>query len=145
RAIDTIGLPVSLGSVLFVFAVVSCARAVLERVNLTLQPALELRFGIALRDRLQRAIGRSDWSFVVSRRSTDLVHALTREIDRASASAYQVLALFTGLVVSAVYVAVAVRLSAPLTLLVAAIGGGLLWLARRRTTQSGELGQRHAD
>ena len=46
---------------------------------------------------------------------------------------------------SAAYVAVALRLSPILTLLVAAIGGTLLWASRWQARQSGHLGQRHID
>ncbi len=145
RGFALVGLRPTLLSVLFAFVVVSAAHAVLYRANLLMQPALELRFGVALRERLYAAIVRSKWSFFITRRTSDLLHALTTEIDRTSASAYQMLSLFTGLAVSAVYTAVAFRLSPVLTILVAAAGAGLLWVTRGRTSRSGELGQRHAD
>ena len=72
RGLTAMGLTASLGSVVAVFIVVSCARAALERANLTYQPILELRFAIALRERLHRAIARSEWSFFVTQRSSDL-------------------------------------------------------------------------
>ena len=145
RGLTALGLTASLGSVVAVFIVVSCARAALERANLTYQPILELRFAIALRERLHRAIARSEWSFFVTQRSSDLLHALTREVDRSSTSARQILSFGTGALVSAAYVAVALRLSPILTLLVAAIGGTLLWASRWQARQSGHLGQRHID
>ena len=49
-----------------------------------LNPSLEQRFSTALRTRLYAAIVSARWSFLVGRRSTDLVHATTAEIDRIS-------------------------------------------------------------
>ena len=138
------GLRPSLGVVLLVFLATSTAHAVLYRLHLLLNPSLEQRFSTALRTRLYTAIVSARWSYLVQRRVPDLVHAVTTHVDRSSSAAYQLLTLLTGLAVTAVYVAIALRLSFTLTLLVALAGVAMLWTLRRRTERSAQTGDLYA-
>jgi ATP-binding cassette subfamily C protein len=128
----------SLPVVLLVFLAVSGLHALLHRAHLLLGPSLEQRFVDGLRTRLYRAIASARWTFIVRQRATDLTHALTVETDRVSTAAYQLLTLFTGAAVTIVYFLVAARLSATLTLIVAAAGLLLLWSLRGRVRRSAE-------
>jgi ATP-binding cassette subfamily C protein len=138
------GMEPTLAAVLLVFLAVSTCHALLYRAHLLLNPSLEQRFATALRERLYAAIVSARWSFLVQRRQTDLVHAVTTDVDRISTAAYQLLTLLTGLAVTGVYVLVALRLSVPLTLLVALAGAGMLWMLRARTAHSATSGDRYA-
>jgi ATP-binding cassette subfamily C protein len=140
-----VGLRPTLVTVLAVFLSVSVVHAVLYRAHLLLNPTLEHRFALALRQRLYAAIVRSEWSFFISRRTTDLVHAVTTDVDRTSSAVYQLLTLLTAIAVSSAYVAIAMRLSPVLTALVAGIGLVTLWGLRRRTRRSGEKGEKYSD
>ena len=135
-----VGLEPTLTAVLVVFMAVSVVHGALYRAHLMLNPSLEQRFSTALRTRLYAAIVSARWSFLVGRRSTDLVHATTAEIDRISTAAYQLLTLLSGLAVTAVYAAIALRLSFWLTILVALAGAGLLWTFRGRTRRAAVSG-----
>ena len=139
------GMKPTLAAVLGVFLVVSILRAVLYRASLLLNPALEQRIAVRLQNRLYAAIVRAEWTFFITRRNTDLVHTLTSDIDRASATAYQLLTLFTGLVVSSVYIAIAFWLSPLLTALVLVSGSAVLWLIRRRGQRSAEMGDKYRE
>lgn len=143
-AFASLGLRPTLAAVLVVFMAVSVLHGVLYRAHLLLNPSLEQRFSTALRTRLYSAIVSARWSFLVGRRSTDLVHATTAEIDRISTAAYQLLTLLSGLAVTAVYVAIALRLSFWLTILVALAGAGLLWTFRGRTRRSADSGAEYS-
>ena len=140
-----VGLQPTLPTVLGLFLAVSTAQALLYRAYLLLNPSLEQRFVVALRQRLYAAIVKVEWSFFVGQRANDLVHAVTAEVDRAGTAVYQLLTLITGLVVTTMYVAVAFRLSPPLTAVVAAAGVVVLWISRRRTGRSSALGEHFAD
>jgi ATP-binding cassette subfamily C protein len=132
-------------SVLIVFVAVSTAHALLYRATVLLQPSVEQSFGLALRERLYASIVGSDWSFFLTRRSSDLLHAVTVEMDRVTGSVYHVLAVLTGAAVSVVYVAIAFRLSPVLTVLVSLTGLGVLWVSGRRGGEASELGKRYSD
>jgi ATP-binding cassette subfamily C protein len=134
----------SLPAVLFVFLVVSGLHALLNRSHLLLGPTLEQRFVDRLRTRLYRAIVSARWTFVVRQRATDLTHALTTESDRVSTAAYQLLTLFSGIALTAVYFAVAARLSSTLTVVVAVVGLLLLWSLRSRVRRSAERADAYA-
>ena len=139
------GLEPTLPAVLAVFLVVSTLHAFLYRTHLLLNPSLEQRFASRLSGRLYGAIVSARWAFLVERRQTDLVHAVTTDVDRIGTSAYQLLTLLTGLAVTGVYLLVALRLSVPLTVLVALSGAGMLWLLRARTAHTAASSDRYTD
>ncbi len=138
RLFAAAGIQPSLPVVLLVFLAVSGLHAWLNRMHLLLGPSLEQRFIDRLRTRLYGAIVSARWTFVVRQRAADLTHALTTETDRVSTAAYQLLTLVSGLAVTAVYFAVAARLSFALTVIVAAVGLLLLWSLRGRVRRSAE-------
>ena len=140
-----LGLQPTLLTVLAIFLVVSTCQAVLYRTYLLLNPSLEQQFVIALRQRLYSAIVRVEWSYFIGQRTNDLVHSVTSEVDRSGAAVYQLLTVMTGLVVSSVYIAIAFRLSPPLTVLVGGIGLLLLWTMRGRAEASSRLGEKYSE
>ena len=144
-AFESLGLPPSLEVVLAVFMGLSLAYATLYRWHVELGPRLEQRFVLGLRQRLYDAVVSARWSFLVQRRASDLVHALTVEMDRVSVAAHQALVTLTGLGVTLMYLAVAARLSPALTAFVTAGAIGLLLLLRRRTTQAVDHGAAYSD
>lgn len=145
QAFAFLGLEPDLPVVLMAFLAVSIVHASLSRWHLVLDPATEQRFTLAWRERLYAAIVSSRWSFLVQRRANDLAHALTRDMERVSTAAYQLLRLAATLGVTAIYVAFAMRLSGGLTLVAAAGSVGLLWLFRGQARQSTERGAAHAE
>ncbi|HEX6051378.1 MAG TPA: ABC transporter ATP-binding protein [Gemmatimonadaceae bacterium] len=144
-AFAVLGLSPTLETVILAFIVVSAAHALLYRAYLVLNPMLEQEFNLALRGRLYGAVMHADWSFLTRQRTSDLIHAATHEVDRASVALYHLLTFFTGLVVSLTYVAIAFRLSPVLTVLTGLAGLGLLWGLRGGTQRSAALGEAHRE
>lgn len=134
------GVEPTIGPVLAVFVLVSAAQGGLYRLHLRVNPALEQRFALALRERFYAAVVRARWPYLMRRRTTDVVHLVTSEIDRAGTAANHLLALLTAAIVTAVYVVLAFALSPALTAMVIAGGGLLLWVSRHRTRRSAAAG-----
>lgn len=144
HAFASVGLTPTLPVVLLVFLGITAVHAALYRAHLLVNPSLEQRFSTALRIRLYSAIVGARWAFLLQRRVPDFVHATTSLVDRSSSAAYQLLTLVAGLAVTGVYIALALRMSPALTLLVAAAGAVMLWTLRGRTRRSAESGDRYA-
>ena len=137
RALAWFGLQPTLPTVLSLFVAVSLAHATLVRANSLIGPRLEQRYITSLRQRLYAALIGARWSFLAQQKSSDLVHAVTVDVERVSSATYQLFALATAAAVTLIYLAVALRLSVAMTL-TAALGGVLLLWAMRRRTQASE-------
>jgi ATP-binding cassette subfamily C protein len=138
------GVTPTLPTVLGVFLVVSTAHAWLYRTHMLLNPSIEQAVTVGLRERLYSAIVSARWPFLVQRRTPDLVHAVTMDVDRLGGATYQLLTLVAGFAVTSVYVIIAARLSLALTGLVVVGGLTMLWLLKNRTRDSGERGDEYA-
>lgn len=144
RAFAAAGLEPSLPVVLLVFLGITSIHAALYRAHLLVNPSLEQRFSTALRIQLYSRIVGASWAFLLRQRVPDLVHTTTSLVDRSSSAAYQLLTLLAGLAVTAVYAALALRMSPALTALVAIAGLVMLWTLRGRTQRSADSGDRYA-
>src|SRR3990170_4319576 len=82
-----LGLQPTLGMVLALFLAVVSLRALVGRWETQVSLTLEYEFAARLRERLYKAITGASWPFLSRRRSSDLVHVLTAEVDRAGAAA----------------------------------------------------------
>lgn len=130
------GLRPTLPSVLLVFIAVNVLQALAARWQQLSGFALQAGFASGLRRRLYGAISRADWLFFSRSRSSDFVHALTSDIDRASTAVPNLLLLTTNCVVALVYLGLAVRLSAILTAMVLGCGLALQLAVRGRARAS---------
>ena len=139
RAFGWFGLQPTLPTVLAVFVTVSLTHATLVRANSLIAPRLEQQFITSLRQQLYAALIGARWSFLAQQKSSDLVHAVTVDIERVSMATYQLFALASASVITVAYLAVALRLSVPMTL-AATLGGVIvLWAMRGRTQASERL------
>jgi ATP-binding cassette, subfamily C, bacterial len=129
--LSTVGIPITLGSVLLVYVGVIALQAALARAEA--MRAVRVREQVASRMRalLYRAITRMRWRAFIERHSSHYVHALTTQLDRAHTAVSQSLTLVAQSLIALVYVAVALRV-APLLSLVALTGGALLVLLTHR-------------
>ena len=119
------GLTPGLDASVAAYAALVVAQALVLRAQTITALAIEYRFVASMRTRLFEAVTAADWPFILRSRGTDFSHALTTELDRVGLATYQLLWTLTGLCVLAAQIAVALRISVPLTLLVAAAGGAL--------------------
>jgi ATP-binding cassette subfamily C protein len=145
RAFRSIGVQPSLGPVLALFVVVVVASALLQRESTLVSNMIALDTGIHARTRLYRAIARARWLPLARTRGSDLLSALTGEADRVGNSASLILTLLSHLLISAGYLALAVRVSPPLTGVALACGVLLILTQRRYRTAARRSGESLSD
>src|SRR6204780_522388 len=127
------GLPPAfwLASLLLIFMLLMALRSLFNRMQSVLTFRTALSYELALSRRLYQAIIQADWLFLVRRRSSDFTHALTAELARVTTCAYLLIGTLSSTILSLVYIAIALKLSAGMTFLVLATGAGMLLLSRR--------------
>ncbi len=120
-----------LAFLLSIFMLLMALRSLFNRVQSVLTFRTVLTFELALSRRLYQAIINADWLFLVRRRSSDFTHALTAELTRVATCTYLLIGTVSSAILSLVYIAIALKLSAGMTSLVLATGAILLLLSRR--------------
>jgi ATP-binding cassette, subfamily C, bacterial len=141
-AFGALGVRLTLLPVLTAYVCVVSARAVLQRWSVLSGRDLQERFLLYLRQRLYRAIINARWIALSRSRTAELHYALTEQLERAGDLPYQLLTLCTHVLIGAVYLLMALRLSAAMTAVAVACGGGLLLLLWNRTGQARQAGER---
>jgi len=136
-----IGVPPTLIAVLAIFVLVTAVQALMYRWQTMFNLGLVQEFVTSLRQRLYRAITNTNWLFFSRARASGFTHALTTELDRVGTATYYLMSLLATAAVTFVYVILALRLSAPITLLVFVCGGGLLFWLKNRTQVVRESGE----
>jgi len=119
------GLAPSILPAIAAYVAVTVIQAMVRRTETVLNLDIEYRFVAFLRTRLYDAIAHAHWLFISRTRGTDFSHALTTELDRTGLATYQLLWSLSTISVMAAQVVIALRVSAPLTLLVFGAGGVL--------------------
>jgi ATP-binding cassette, subfamily C, bacterial len=120
-----------LATLLLIFMLLMALRSLFSRVQSVLTFRTALGYELALSRRLYQAIISADWLFLVRRRSSDFTHALTAELARVATCTYLLIGALANGILALVYIAIALKLSAGMTLLVLATGAVLLLLSRR--------------
>ena len=142
--LSTLGLGVTLATVLTLFVALTIVQALALMAQSLLNVRLEARISLALRAALYDALLRADWHFLARQRASDLAHTLTTEIDRTAALTHQSLAtLATGAQI-AVALAIAARVAPSATAVVGGAGLVLLLVIRSRAARSEQLGRDYA-
>jgi len=136
-----IGVPPTLVTVLITYVLIVSVHGLLHRWQVDVTSALEHEFVAALRQRLYRAIAYTQWLFFVRHRSSELVHALTSEMDRVGMATYYLVRFLATTNVTAVYVGFSIGLSASMTGLALASAGGLWLLLKGKIRISREIGE----
>jgi ATP-binding cassette subfamily C protein len=127
------GLPPSLwlATLLLLFMMLMALRSLFSRAQSVLTFRVVLTHELALGKQLYQSIIHADWLFLVRRRSSDFTHALTAELNRVASCTYLLIGLVANAILALVYVLLALKLSAAMTLLVLVAGAALLFLSRR--------------
>jgi ATP-binding cassette, subfamily C, bacterial len=128
-----VGLRPSLALMLAIFVAIICMRAMLTRAQGMAITVLFETFAQQLRQRLFEAVSGANWLFICKSRSSDFVHALTNEVDRASGAAYQGLNTVSGAAVATLYIAASFILFPAATLLMLGLCAVLALLLRAKT------------
>ncbi len=128
-----VGVRPTLFAVLGLYVLIISTRALLHRWQIILNFTLQHEFVASLRQRLYRAIANANWLSFSRSRSSDFLHVLTAEMERIGEATDHLLHLIAASMVAIPYIAFASRLSAVMTGLVFACGGGLMLLLRGKT------------
>ena len=129
-AFSMAGVRPTLLSVLTLYVLITTAHALLQRWQSASIASLEYDFVNRLRRRLYGAITNTSWLSFTRDKASAFTHALTTELDRVDVAAYSLLAMVVNAAVAAVYVLLALRLSAVMTAMVFACGALLLLLLK---------------
>ena len=135
-----VGQRPTVGWALAALVVMTVVQAVLTRLERRAEDAVEIAVLRAWRRRLFDGLCGVDWAFYSRYRTSDLVAVLIDEIDRVGFAARTALALVSSLAVTLGYLAVALRVSAPITgvaMLAAAGVVACLAVFRRRARRLG--------
>jgi ATP-binding cassette subfamily C protein len=119
-------LPVVLG----IFLATGAARSLLRRSQSMLSFAATTTVGLTLSRQVYEAVVRAQWSFLVRQRTGKLTHVLTQELRHVEDALSLLLSLINISCLMVLYLVFALKLSAPMTGLVVAMGGVLLLLQR---------------
>ena len=134
-------LPVTLGTVLAGLVVVLAVQAGLRVYLDVLNAQIETGFTCYLRERFYRAMVGADWLFFTRQRSSDIVQALTEELQRVGFGTQQLLSLASLAGMAVVQVALALTLSPTLTALALTCGAAVALALRPLGRQAHALGR----
>ncbi len=132
----------SLGSALAALVLVSAAQSALGRLERTAGNAIELDVIHTWRTRLFERLCATEWVAYSRHRASDLLETLIEQVDRVGAAARIVVRLGSSAVVAVAYALVALRLSAPVTVVALVAGGALVIVLAGRRRRSVALGRR---
>ena len=130
-------LPVVLG----IFLIIGAMRSLLRRTQSMMSYATTTSAQLALSRRVYESVVKAQWGYLVRQRSGGLTHLLTEEMRSVSDALSLSLSLISLACLTLLYLVIALKLSAPMTLLVLAMGAVLMLFQRTsvgRTRASGK-------
>jgi ATP-binding cassette subfamily C protein len=128
-----IHLAPTLPVLLFIFLVLISTRTITVKLQMVTGATAQQKIQSYLRERLHGAIVGADWLFLCRRKSADLIHVLTREVERVGMATIFTLLLAGDLLVTVIYIGVASALSPAVTMIVLGAGVILTILLWERT------------
>jgi ABC-type multidrug transport system fused ATPase/permease subunit len=117
--------------VLAIFLAVAGLRSVLRRAQSIMSYTATTRVQLVLSRRVYAAVVMAQWGYLVRQRSGRMTHLLTAELHRVTDAIMMSLTTINLGCLTLLYLVVALKLSAAMTLLVLALGGVLMLLQRR--------------
>lgn len=127
--------------VLGVYVLIISLNALLNYWQIVTNQSVEHKFVAILQKKLYRAIANSNWLFFARKRASDFTHAITTELVRVGSGTYHLLVLVVNVVISLIYVLLAVKLSVLMTIMVFVCGTGLLLLLKGKMQQARLTGE----
>jgi ATP-binding cassette, subfamily C, bacterial len=115
-----------LPAVLGIFLATGAVRSIMRRSQSMMVFTTTARVQLALSRRVYESVVKAQWGFLVRQRAGRLTHVLTAELRRVTDATMNLLSLINLACLTLLYMAVALKLSAPMTLLVLAIGAVMM-------------------
>ncbi|MGH7249327.1 MAG: ABC transporter transmembrane domain-containing protein, partial [Pseudomonadota bacterium] len=103
--------------------------------------AAEQRFEVRMRLELYRAISNASWLYAGASRASDFIHALTAELSRAGQAAFHLMLLAGDIILTGLYVLIALRLAPAMSLIVIVCATILAAMLRGRSRAIGQSGE----
>jgi ATP-binding cassette subfamily C protein len=138
---DKSGIDLSVGSVLFAYAVLFTLLAIIQYWKSILDAGYQQTFIYQLRSRLFRKIILADWPLLNSKSKTSHMQILTKEIPNTSVYYTYYLRLLTALLMTASYIVYAMLVSAEFTIIITLAGILLFLLLRKYLFKAFHLGE----
>ena len=135
------GLRPTLALLLAIFVVLMGVRTMLGRLQSVAIYAAEQRFEVRMRLELYRAISNASWLYVCRSRTADFIHALTAELSRAGQAAFHLMMLAGDMVLTGLYVLIALWLAPAMTAIVIACAAIMAATLRGRSRALEQTGQ----
>ncbi len=120
-----------LPTLLMLFLLLMALRSLFSRMQSVFTFRTAITYELVLSRQLYQAIIHADWLFLVRRRSSDFTHALTAELSRIGTCTYLFIGTLANACLALVYIGLALKLSAGMTMLVLATGAILMLFSRR--------------
>ena len=141
----TVNLPLTLSTILGLYIGLVSFRAILIRWREVMLMEIHLGFVDHLRIRLYHAIGQANWRFLLQKRSSDLIHVLTSDINRVGqATSFFLTVIVTGFV-ALIHIVVALQLSMLMTFTALLTGALLLLILWPQVHRAKILGEKLTD
>ena len=140
RGFAAVGIEPTLPIVLTLYVAIMALQGLLQRRLAVVNAGMRADIVQALRTRVYRAVAGSSWVYFSRNRASSFLQVLTAKVDGVSAAAYYLIDLAVTVAISLAYVAMALRVSASMTLLVMGCGVLLALAVRGRLTRARQAG-----
>jgi len=127
------------------YAALIALQSLVQRQLALRDTSLHAGFINYIRLEIYRAILQADWRFLVKRRASDLVHALTDELGRVTGGTYMFLQFLASLVFTLIQIGIAFWVSFEMTLFVLGCGLFIGLLSRTRIAKARRLGMQTSE
>lgn len=135
----------SLTVILLIYVCLVVGQTLLQRSVTVRNVKIQIGFINSLRLEMYQSLLRSNWSFFIKKRKSDLVNALTTELGRVSMGANLSLQFLTLLIFTFIQVGLALWLSIKMTLFILICGGLIVFFSRKFIKNAKLLGNRTSE
>ena len=139
---ESLGVGLTLHSVLVVFLVLAAIRSSVSWYRAILSTRLQLEFKDSVREQLYSAVARASWGHLINRRRSDIQYMLTDNIGRVGHAAFVLLQLLAGSILATAQFAIALMVSLEVAIVALALGLGLIITSRPMLKRSHSLGEK---
>jgi ATP-binding cassette, subfamily C, bacterial len=135
------GLPLTLPTILCVYVAILGVHAVASRYQEGLNTRLSLGYTQYMQDRLYTAFARVEWLYFTQTRGADVIRVVTSDLIRAGFVTRQLLALIAVVILTTIYIGVALSVSWVMTLFALACAAAIFLILRPHIRRAHSLGQ----
>ncbi len=129
-AFAALGLPLNLYTLLAAYILIVSILSIVKRYQAVFNMELQQGFVLHLRSRLYAALTYAQWLFTVQRKSSDIAHGITSDIQRVGMGTHQFLQFLSSISLVVFHIAAALLLSVPLTAATLVFGGFMILLMK---------------